>query len=187
MKIYLDHSAIGLLYEIKTHSLSGGPQEKGLDAKALSELMKMSGIKKVASEDSACEVTSVIKKRRMGESERRQFVEVLDRREFVSLQHRSRFGDRPRFGHGVTFGGPYPEVKDKIKALLVRLSGSTDPEEHEYDARELANCYKKTDIDYFVTIDYRTILAFRKEIQKSFGVEVISPNDLRQILKSRLN
>ena len=159
-------------------SLGGLPNKKK-EADALKELMKMPNIQKVASEDSASEVKTT----GMKEPEKRQFVMTLDDIEFVSLQHRIKYGDMYRYGRKVTFGGPHPEIKDKIKKLLVQLSGSTDPKRHEYDAMELANCYS-TDIDYFVTIDKRTVLKFKKEIERGFRIKVISPSDLLHVVRS---
>ena len=180
MKVYLDHTIIGLLYEIKRGKLSGGPKGKEADAKAIKSLLNTKFLQFFVSEDSASEVEKTSKPG--GSFQKEAFIKILSAFSFASTQHRIRYGDKYRFGHGVTLGGPYPDIKDKIKKLLEELSGCSS----EYDARELANCYK-TDIKYFLTIDERTILIYRDAIKRKFGINILKPSGLVKELNSNQN
>lgn len=179
LKIYLDNSCIGLLYEIRRKYLSGGPLGKQEDAEALKKLLKMRSIKHIASEDSYAE-----SRKKMKYNEQKIFKEIHDEIQFVSLQHRIPLDGTYRFGHGVTYGGPYPEIKGKIESFLAKLTGFKKRGNYDdYDARELANCYQNN-TDYFVTIDIRTIIKFKKEIEKEFGIKVIRLSELLEKLIS---
>lgn len=171
-KIYLDHSTVGLIYEIERGSLSGGLPDKKNSVEALKILLTIKSLEFYVSEDTSSE----IKKKCNNEA----LQKIIDRFKFISLQHRIKYGEKYRYGHGVTFGGPYPEIKEKIKQFLEYRNNTVNKNEHEYDARELANSYKK--IDYFVTIDYRTILAYQDDIKIQFGIRVVSPKQLLTLL-----
>lgn len=153
------------------------PRGKKEDVEALRQLLEIKSLMFFVSEDVASEV------KKKPPSFWKGLVKVLDSFNFTSLQHRIRYGDKYHYRHGVTFGGPYPEIKDQIRSFLEEMSGVSNKSEHEYDARELANCYKNK-MDYFMTIDERTILRYKDKIKEKFGIKAITPTRLLEKLTS---
>jgi len=75
---------------------------------------------------------------------------------------------------------PYDDTDlNKVKAFLTS-KGNTD----EMDARYIANAMlPENKIDFFVTLDKRTIWIHRKEIYSLFGVKVRLPSELAEFFK----
>lgn len=176
MKIYLENSTLGLIYEYEHKDISGAPDKKD-DIKALNQLLKYKYIQFVTAADSCSELQI---KCQNDPNRRDKLIKIFDRFKFINLGHRAGYRARYRYGDHINFGPKYPGVDKEISEFLQKESGS-DAKEHEYDSMHLSNCYK-TDVDYFLTIDRNTILKYRDKIKKKFAIKVITPVEILNIV-----
>lgn len=180
MKIYLENSTLGLIYEHEYNDISGALPDKEENIKALNQLLSFKLIIQFVTAADSC---SELQKKCQNDLDRKdKLTKIFDRFKFINLGHRAKYGARYRYGDHINFGPKYPSICKEISEFLQKESGLGD-DEHEYDSMHLANCYK-ADIDYFLTIDRNTILKYRDKIKKKFGIKIVTPIELLNIIKN---
>jgi len=177
MKVYLENSTLGLLYEYENDDISGALSDKENNLNALIQILGLKFVQFFTSADACSELERTCQS---NPNRKDKLLKTFDKFKFINLGHRARFGDRYRFGDHINFGPKYPKIQEKISEFLQKESKS-DTKEHYYDSMHLSNCYK-TDIDYFLTIDSRTILEYKDKIKEIFGIKVVTPVELLNII-----
>jgi len=182
MKIYLENSTLGLIYEYEYKDVSGALSDKEENIKALNQLLKYNFIQFITSADSASELQITCQN---NPTKKNKLLEIYNRFKFIDLGHRAKYGGLYRYGDHINFGPKYPPIQKEINEFLQKESG-LGSQEHEYDSMHLSNCYK-TDVNYFLTIDRNTILKYRDKIKRKFGINIVTPIELLNIIKNRHN
>jgi len=191
MRVYLDNSLIGRLLDIE-RGIRRGSKMLEEDVAILPNLIQLcaeKGIQICASDDAGAEIEKL-------RSSMPQLTDALMSKlqsfTLLPIRHAIRYDDGHHYDLGATYAGDSPSKVDLLAQELetfllnkTRVTNSAKRLAVKWDACNLAVC-KDNSCDVFLTCDYASIWAYRRQLRQLFGIEVRRPIELlEQVCRSK--